>query len=64
MRQFTSREWPSHSYIFLYVALGEKSLDTPAIHEPFDHVLRENLNILVDDWEKKEKKHPFTQLLY
>ena len=30
MRRYTSRERPSPSYIFLYVALGEKILDTPA----------------------------------
>ena len=31
MRQYTSSEWPSPSYIFLYVALCEKSLNTPAL---------------------------------
>ena len=30
----TSSEWPSPSYIFLYVAPGKKSLDTPRLeHE-------------------------------
>ena len=30
-----SREWPGPLYVFLYLALSDKSLDTPALHDVF-----------------------------
>ena len=35
----SSSEWPSPSYILLYVALGEKALDTPGVKDVCGNVI-------------------------